>query len=160
MPVLHYAPNLDPNRSTSAVGGPKGPPPLTEADLTFIGRYPDLWELIKRTYAGVIYGLAPAELLSPLMRLGWSVISAGQREFPPICIIGNAADPATRYESIMFLGHGEPILGTEGNGKRRFLIHRMIEKRTGLPINPTQRMQNGTVTEDMVAAVRAPAKEK
>lgn len=166
MSILNYPPqNLQ--GYGPAMRQPDVAPPLGEDDLIWIGEYPELElrparpgqprkrGLLRRTYAGVIYGLAPSQYLGPLQRLGWSVISAGDRQFPPITIIGDPARAGeTTCDSILLLGFGEPILGTEGNGRRRFKIHIEIENRTGLIIDPSLNKANGKVTQEMVDAVR------
>jgi hypothetical protein len=160
-----FQPNLT-GLGPSATRRPQGPPPLTEADLTWIGEYPELQmrfdsrgrslgrALCRRTYAGVVYGLAPSQHLGPLARLGWSIVQGFQDRY--LKIIGDPAHPdETTCDSIVLLGHGTPIPGTEGNGRRRFKIHLDIERATGLIINPTLNIQNGKVTDGMVARAKA-----
>jgi hypothetical protein len=156
MPVLnpqHY----NPLTQGSAMRGPTPPPPLTQKDLTFVGRYPDLKELMpeRNTYAGCWYCYIPAEFLSDMLAVGMSELQGkhgGRVE--PFRIHGKADDPSTHVNTVLLMTYGEPILGTQGNGKRRVLIHPALVEKCGIDPDPSQHLQNGKVTPEMVEAVR------
>jgi hypothetical protein len=144
----------------SAMRGPLPPKPLTDSDLVFEGRYPDLRELIpeRNTYAGLWYCYVPAEFLGPMMKLGLSELQGKQGgRIPPFKVVGDPKRPTeTTVESVLLMTYGEPILGTQGNGKRRVLLHPSLIERTGINPDPSLDKQNGKVTPEMIAAAKTP----